>query len=375
MSAGPPEGVESGSCRESAAAVALAARTCGPWHLLSHALEEAGTALGITAGEQPVPEELGAVLQPGVVGEGELDEIERMLGSLAESGTSLLTVLDDRYPVNLRRVYDRTPLLFVRGELRDDDERAPAVVGTRKATADGLCEAKSVARGLVDMSVTVVSGLALGVDGAAHKATLEAGGRTIAVLGHGIRHPTYPRAHAELAERIIDGGGAVVSQFLSDAPPLAAVVEFMSSRSRRRHGNAVSLLAFPIRRAAAGLARARASGGLWLYEHIAAGDDPATAVSAPPLPFSFRCCRHRKLKGLWAGARRSRSRGCGTLALLPAGRRDFCLPAYSCVCRTCSATSSSCRLRPSFPHKAIRPAQTNVRPADRARRARRPRGS
>src|SRR5207302_7426526 len=112
------------------------------------------------------------------------------------------------YPANLRLVYDRPPFLFVRGELRDEDRRAIAVVGTRKASEQGLREADRLARGLAERGVTVLSGLALGIDTAAHRAALDAGGRTIAVVGNGIAARVYPRENAKLADEIVTLGGA-----------------------------------------------------------------------------------------------------------------------------------------------------------------------
>jgi DNA processing protein len=207
--------------REAAAVLALAARTHRSWHLLSQALEEAGTALDLAAGIRTgnEPPALEDALERVVVQEEQLEENERLIDDLANRGVSLVTVLDEEYPSNLRLVYDRPPFLFVRGHLRDEDRRAIAVVGTRKASEEGLREADLLARGLADRGVVVVSGLALGIDTAAHEAALDVGGRTIAVIGNGIDAPIYPRQNRALADRIVDSGGAVVSQFLPQAPP------------------------------------------------------------------------------------------------------------------------------------------------------------
>jgi DNA protecting protein DprA len=141
-----------------------------------------------------------------------------MIQQLAAEGVTLVTVLDKDYPTNLRLVYDRPPFLFVRGELRRGDERAVAVVGTRTASQEGQTQADRLARELAASGVTVLSGLALGIDAAAHEGTLSAGGRTVAVLGTGIRR-VYPAVHADLADRIVAEGGALVSQFWPDSPP------------------------------------------------------------------------------------------------------------------------------------------------------------
>jgi DNA processing protein len=107
--------------------------------------------------------------------------------------------------------------LFYRGTLRPDDAFSVAVVGTRQATADGLSRAKRMSQLLVGAGVTVLSGLARGIDTAAHQTCLDAHGRTIAVLGSGIRR-IYPPENAGLSKQIMEHG-AVVSQFWPDTHP------------------------------------------------------------------------------------------------------------------------------------------------------------
>jgi len=143
--------------------------------------------------------------------------VEEMLEAAETEGVRLTTVLDDDYPVNLRTIYNLPPFLFYRGSLRPEDAFSVAVVGTRQASPEGVSRAERMARLLVEADVTVLSGLARGIDTVAHRACLEAGGRTIAVLGSGIRR-VYPAENAELAERIA-ASGAVVSQFWPDAAP------------------------------------------------------------------------------------------------------------------------------------------------------------
>lgn len=137
-----------------------------------------------------------------------------------EAGAQLLTVLDRDYPHNLRLVFNLPPFLFYRGTLDPSDAYAVAVVGTRNASEEGTSRARKMARLLSENDVTVVSGLARGIDTAAQEATLAAGGRTIAVVGTGILR-TYPPENAALAERI-SANGAIVSQFWPDAPPARA---------------------------------------------------------------------------------------------------------------------------------------------------------
>ena len=120
-------------------------------------------------------------------------------------------------PENLRAVHDRPPLLFVAGTLAAADARSVAVIGSRRATATGIAAATEIAGHLADNGYTVVSGLAAGIDTAAHRAALGRKSRTVAVIGTGLRH-AYPPQNAAL-QRTIASGGAVVSQFWPDSPP------------------------------------------------------------------------------------------------------------------------------------------------------------
>lgn len=149
----------------------------------------------------------------------DLQSIKERLAAWQADGLRLVTVLDDDYPINLRRISNLPPFLFYRGELRRDDAFSVAVVGTRRPTSQGLRRARSMAKSLVQRGVTVLSGLARGIDTAAHEAALAGGGRTIAVLGSGILR-VYPPENQSLAEQIA-ASGAVVSQFWPDAPPAA----------------------------------------------------------------------------------------------------------------------------------------------------------
>lgn len=136
----------------------------------------------------------------------------------AESiGANLVTVLDKDYPANLRLIPNLPPFLFVLGRLEQADARSVAVVGTRKASSEGLSRADSLARQLSDQGVTVISGLARGIDTAAHTAALRSAGRTVAVIGTGITR-CYPAENRDLAAQIAQHG-AVVSQFWPTAPP------------------------------------------------------------------------------------------------------------------------------------------------------------
>ena len=126
-------------------------------------------------------------------------------------GVSFVTYWDPRYPKRLKQISDPPVLLYVRGTLPTEDEAMVAVVGTRVPSAYGRLVAANLSRDLVTEGVTVVSGLARGIDTVAHKAALEAGGRTIAVLGSGL-DVVYPAENRALAAEIAKAG-AVISEF------------------------------------------------------------------------------------------------------------------------------------------------------------------
>src|SRR5947209_627381 len=162
----------------------------------------AGTQL--TLGDERAPRTGSAPADPAPTrdrAEALLDRAEAQIRDWQREGLQLVTVLDARYPQNLRTVWDRPPLLFVAGTLRPEDARSVAVVGARRATGAGVATAARLAEHLVGSGYAVVSGLASGIDAAAHQAALEAGGRTMAVVGTGLRH-CYPAENAALQRRI-----------------------------------------------------------------------------------------------------------------------------------------------------------------------------
>jgi len=145
------------------------------------------------------------------------DRVGAEVEAASGAGARLVTVLDPDYPANLRLVPNLPPFLFCRGELSDDDARSVAVVGAREASDAGIRRAASMSRQLAEAGVTVVSGLARGTDTAAHRAALDAGARTIAVLGTGITR-CYPSENTGLAEAIT-ASGVLVSQFWPTSHP------------------------------------------------------------------------------------------------------------------------------------------------------------
>jgi len=165
----------------------------------------------------PTGKLLAAGLSPKLVGRL-LDvrhsvDLDALWRRIQEQGIRVLTWLDTAYPRRLRDLEHAPPVLYLRGELDPADEWAVAVVGTRRATAYGRQVAEEVARALVQHGITVVSGLARGVDAVAHRAALDAGGRTLAVLGCGV-DVIYPPEHRRLAKRILQQGALI-----SDYPP------------------------------------------------------------------------------------------------------------------------------------------------------------
>lgn len=143
----------------------------------------------------------------------------RELELAAGAGVSVTTLFDGNYPESLRELPDPPVVLYSRGSWTPaDSERSIAVVGSRMATHYGRFCAKTISHDLAETGVTVISGLARGVDTEAHTGALDAGGRTIAVIGAGL-NKLYPRENSGLARRIADGHGAVVSELPMDMPP------------------------------------------------------------------------------------------------------------------------------------------------------------
>jgi DNA processing protein len=131
-----------------------------------------------------------------------------------EHGIDILTETHAAYPRALREIHDPPGVLFVRGTLKPNDALAVGIVGTRQGTQYGLRQAERLAGGLARAGLTIISGLARGIDGAAHRAVIAAGGRTVAVLAGGVLK-IYPPEHRELAEEILKHG-AVVSEASCD---------------------------------------------------------------------------------------------------------------------------------------------------------------
>ena len=142
----------------------------------------------------------------------------RLLGGLAKKKMALVLREDTQYPPLLRQIAHPPHLLYVYGETDLTDRFPVAVVGTRRASAYGLTHTREIAAELAQTGVCVVSGLALGIDAAAHTGALDGGGRTVAVLGSALDKP-YPQENDPLMRRILESGGSVVSEYAPGTPP------------------------------------------------------------------------------------------------------------------------------------------------------------
>ncbi len=144
-------------------------------------------------------------------------QLDHELAQLQQRRISVLTYLDSRYPGPLKRIADPPPLLYVQGSLEESDRRAVAIVGTRKVSTVGRAFAEELASDLAALGFTIISGLARGVDAAAHRGALAGQGRTLAVMGCGLDR-TYPADHRQLRESI-EKQGAVLSELPLGAAP------------------------------------------------------------------------------------------------------------------------------------------------------------
>jgi DNA processing protein len=202
----------SGRSDEHAALVALLrAQPDGlSWPEIAAELLEAGSAVEVWDRYAPAP---ALISRPDEITPDSAAEDVR---SWQARGYRLLSILDDDYPVRLRGVQQAPPVIFTCGAVVADDP-AVSVVGSREASAAGLAMAADLARALTACHMTVTAGLARGIDSAAHRAALDAGGRTVAVIGTGIGR-VYPAENRGLQNEIADRG-LVLSQFWPDAPP------------------------------------------------------------------------------------------------------------------------------------------------------------
>lgn len=186
---------------------------------LAAAIGDAEAILTSPAGRLAAVEGVGSTLAARIAAASEQIDAQAEVDRAAEHGVSILLRTDPRYPRALSEIHDPPPLLYARGALEPADQLAVAIVGTRHATRYGLACAARLAGELARAGLTVVSGLARGVDTAAHRGALEAGGRTIAVLASGLLKP-YPPENAQFALEIAQHG-AVLSEASLGMPPMS----------------------------------------------------------------------------------------------------------------------------------------------------------
>jgi DNA processing protein len=209
---------------ERAAIVALLRTGRRPWVEYAELVEELGSATAALQQAIGAGQPLGgqtSLLPSELTDLTDLTDLTSLAATDLErwdaQGMRLVTLLDPGYPPNLKAVHDRPPVLFVAGQLTPNDAKAVAVVGARKATEAGVEQAMRIAGHLTQTGYTVVSGLATGIDTAAHTTALRHNGRTLAVIGTGLSRTYPPENHA--LQREIASRGAVISQFWPDAPP------------------------------------------------------------------------------------------------------------------------------------------------------------
>lgn len=148
-------------------------------------------------------------------------DLDKIIESLTRENIKIITPEDANYPRLLREIYNPPEIIYYKGQLNKKDEFSLAIVGTRKYTIYGQRAGEQITKELIKNNLTIISGLALGIDSLVHDSAVKAGGRTVAVLGCGIdKQSIYPSTNRYLAEKIISSGGAVISEFPIGTPPL-----------------------------------------------------------------------------------------------------------------------------------------------------------
>lgn len=160
-------------------------------------------------------------LQPGQIAAisaaaQKMRAVAQLIAALRADGVAVVCAWQEDYPPALRAAHNPPPVICMRGQIQPRDALGLAIVGTRQPTPEGAANARALACACARLGATIISGLALGIDSAAHRGALDAGGRTIAVLGSGIRR-VYPQRNRRLAEQIARSGAVI-----SEAPPEAS---------------------------------------------------------------------------------------------------------------------------------------------------------
>lgn len=179
---------------------------------------------------------------------------QQELKTVTNAGASIVTIMDEHYPELLRAIPGAPPVLQYRGTLDPDSHKHPiAMVGSRKCTIYGTEQAARFASSLGSAGFTIVSGGARGIDSAAHRGTMDAGGKTLVVLGCGLGH-VYPKENASLFDRVADTGGAVISELPFNTPPTS---ENFPARNRIISGLSLGVLVIEAGRRSGALITAR----------------------------------------------------------------------------------------------------------------------
>jgi DNA processing protein len=200
--------------REHQAVVALVLRKGAKWSEIAQEVEIRRSAVALLA-ETGVPPDALFDSEDGAT--PLLSQAATLLEQWSGEGIRFSSLLDSDYPHQLLTIRERPLFVTWMGTQHKDDARGIAIVGSRSASDTGLDWARTLAAQCAGRGVTVVSGLAAGIDTAAHRGTLDAGGRTVAVIGTGLHH-SYPKSNESLQSAIADAG-MVLSQFLPDSPP------------------------------------------------------------------------------------------------------------------------------------------------------------
>jgi DNA processing protein len=202
---------------ERAALVTLLRDATCSWAAITDEIQIAGSALEVL--EMRSAREQTLFDDPSLIERG-LVAVEEEIRQWESQGMRLVTILDDGYPAQLLTVHQRPPFIMMRGESEGKDAHGVAIVGSRAASQRGLEQSHQLAFEIAKSGRSVISGLAAGIDSAAHLGALDAGGRTVAVIGTGLRR-VYPPQNAQLQARIAEEG-LVISQFFPDSSPSKA---------------------------------------------------------------------------------------------------------------------------------------------------------
>lgn len=163
--------------------------------------------------------DLSEELKTKILTNRKINNLEKLFKRIKELGLNVITIYDENYPKRLRYIYDSPSVLYTKGKDLRDEDISIAIVGSRKSTAYGRWACEKFTKELVNMGVTIVSGLAAGIDAMAHKTALENGGTTIGILGNGI-NVVYPKKNLSLYKEM-ERNGTIISEFPIGMPPLA----------------------------------------------------------------------------------------------------------------------------------------------------------